>query len=225
MIRDYPHETVNVVLPDGTALELPDGASGLDAARAIGPKLAEQAVLIKVDGEPQRPPPAACRTARSIQILTTRDNARPGRAPVLRHSTAHLLAEAAMRLHPGREDRDRPSDRGRLLLRLRVPRADHARRISRRSRRRSGARSRRGASWEREEITRDDARRPLRGRGAAVQGRARRHRRGRHLALHAGRLHRSLPRAAPAGREPDQGGQAHVARRRLLARRQRRTRS
>ena len=59
----------------------------------------------------------------------------------------------------------------------------------------------------------------LRGGGRAVQGRARRHRRGRHLAVHAGRLHRSLPRPASAEREADQGAEAHRARRRVLARR------
>ena len=59
----------------------------------------------------------------------------------------------------------------------------------------------------------------LRGGGRAVQGRARRHRRGRHLAVHAGRLHRPLPRPAPAELEADQGGQAHRPRRRVLARR------
>ena len=41
---------MHVVLPDTTELELPAGATGLDAARAIGPKLAEQAVLVRVDG-------------------------------------------------------------------------------------------------------------------------------------------------------------------------------
>ena len=41
---------MKVVLPDQTELELPDGATGLDAARAIGPKLAEQAVLVRSNG-------------------------------------------------------------------------------------------------------------------------------------------------------------------------------
>ena len=41
---------VKVVLPDDSELELPDGATGLDAARAIGPKLAEQAVLLRSNG-------------------------------------------------------------------------------------------------------------------------------------------------------------------------------
>jgi len=44
---------MKVTLPDGKELELPDGATGLDAARAIGPKLAEQAVLVRVDGQVQ----------------------------------------------------------------------------------------------------------------------------------------------------------------------------
>ena len=42
---------MEVVLPDGKKLELPDGATGLDAARAIGPKLAEQAVLVRSNGD------------------------------------------------------------------------------------------------------------------------------------------------------------------------------
>ena len=91
---------MNVTLPDGSALELPDGASALDAARAIGPKLAEQAVLARVDGEPRDlrlPLPDGA----TLQILTTRDRDDPDALAVLRHSAAHLLAEAVRRLHPG----------------------------------------------------------------------------------------------------------------------------
>ncbi|MEX0850752.1 MAG: TGS domain-containing protein, partial [Gaiellaceae bacterium] len=91
---------MKVVLPDASELELPDGASGLDAARAIGPKLAEQAVLLRVDGTTRdlRLPLA---DGESIQILTTRDTGDADALAVLRHSTAHLLAEAVLRLHPG----------------------------------------------------------------------------------------------------------------------------
>ncbi len=92
---------VQVTLPDGKALELPDGSTGLDAARAIGPKLAEQAVLVRLaDGttrDVRLPLPDAAR----IQILTTRDREDPDALAVLRHSAAHLLAEAARRLYPG----------------------------------------------------------------------------------------------------------------------------
>src|SRR4051794_33447578 len=91
---------MKVVLPDSSELELPDGATGLDAARAIGPRLAEQAVLIRAFGAVQdlRLPLA---DGAPIQILTTRDKADPDALYVLRHSTAHLLAEAVRRLYPG----------------------------------------------------------------------------------------------------------------------------
>jgi threonyl-tRNA synthetase len=91
---------MNVVLPDSTELELPDGATGLDAARAIGPKLAEQAVLVRSNGNVQdlRLP---LEDGQPIEILTTRDTADPDALAVLRHSSAHLLAEAVRRLYPG----------------------------------------------------------------------------------------------------------------------------
>src|SRR6185437_14240442 len=79
---------MKVVLPDDSKLELPDGATGLDAAAAIGPKLAEQAVLVRSNGHVHdlRLP---LENGERIQILTTRD------------SSAHLLAEAVRRLYPG----------------------------------------------------------------------------------------------------------------------------
>jgi threonyl-tRNA synthetase len=91
---------MKVVLPDSSELELPDGATGLDAARAIGPKLAEQAVLVRSNGRVQdlRLP---LEDGQPIQILTTRDKDDPDALAVLRHSSAHLLAEAVRRLYPG----------------------------------------------------------------------------------------------------------------------------
>ena len=91
---------MKVVLPDRSELELPDGATGLDAARAIGPKLAEQAVLVRSNGRVQdlRLP---LEDGQPIQILTTRDASDPDALAVLRHSSAHLLAEAVRRLYPG----------------------------------------------------------------------------------------------------------------------------
>jgi threonyl-tRNA synthetase len=91
---------MKVVLPDNSELELPAGATGLDAARAIGPKLAEQAVLVRVDGNVQdlRLPLA---DGAAIQLLTTRDRDDPDALSVLRHSSAHLLAEAVTQLYPG----------------------------------------------------------------------------------------------------------------------------
>src|SRR5438093_10931050 len=91
---------MKVVLPDSSELELPDGATGLDAAAAIGPKLAEQAVLVRSNGRVQdlRLP---LEEGQKVQILTTRDTADADALFVLRHSTAHLLAEAVRRLYPG----------------------------------------------------------------------------------------------------------------------------
>src|SRR5881628_901962 len=91
---------MRVILPDKSELELPDGATGLDAARAIGPKLAEQAVLVRTDGAVKdlRLPLS---DGEQIQILTTRDKDDPDALYVLRHSAAHLLAEAVRRLYPG----------------------------------------------------------------------------------------------------------------------------
>src|SRR5215813_6764245 len=91
---------MKVVLPDGTSLDLPDGATGLDAARAIGPKLAEQAVLVRSNGHVKdlRLP---LEDGERIQILTTRDTQDADALAVLRHSSAHLLAEAVRRLYPG----------------------------------------------------------------------------------------------------------------------------
>ncbi len=91
---------MNVILPDGSELELPDGATGLDAARAIGPRLAEQAVLVRTNGT-VRDLRLPLRDGERIQILTTRDRDDPDALAVLRHSAAHLLAEAARRLYPG----------------------------------------------------------------------------------------------------------------------------
>jgi threonyl-tRNA synthetase len=91
---------MKVVLPDNSQLELPAGATGLDAARAIGSKLGEQAVLVRADGAVQdlRLPLGE---GQHIHFLTTRDTADPDALYVLRHSSAHLLAEAVRRLYPG----------------------------------------------------------------------------------------------------------------------------
>src|SRR5215813_5167563 len=91
---------MKIVLPDNTELELPEGATGLDAARAIGAKLAEQAVLVRSNGSVQdvRLP---LHDGQHVRFVTTRDAEDPDALYVLRHSSAHLLAEAVRRLYPG----------------------------------------------------------------------------------------------------------------------------
>ena len=130
----------------------------------------------------------------TLQILTTRDTQDPDALAVLRHSAAHLLAEAVRRLHPGVKVAIGPPIENGFYYDFEFPTpindAD-LEAIEAEVRRELDE----GRAWEREEITADEARATVRSRGRAVQGRARRHRGRADLALHAGRLHRSLPRA------------------------------
>jgi threonyl-tRNA synthetase len=92
---------MKVFLPDGTELELPDGATGADAAAAIGPGLARAALAVKVgdNGRVQdldRPLSDGDR----ISIITPNSDG-PEALEVLRHDAAHVLAAAVMELYPG----------------------------------------------------------------------------------------------------------------------------
>lgn len=89
---------MQVTLPDGTPLNLPDGATGADAAMAIGPGLAKAALAVRQDGEVRdlaRPliPDAP------VEIITERSG--QDALDLIRHDTAHVLAAAAMELYPG----------------------------------------------------------------------------------------------------------------------------
>ncbi len=88
---------ITVKLPDGTALELSDGAGGADAAAAIGPGLAKAALAIRVDGE-LRDLAAPLPDGAEIAILTERD---PEALDLIRHDAAHVMAEAVQELYPG----------------------------------------------------------------------------------------------------------------------------
>jgi threonyl-tRNA synthetase len=88
---------ITVKLPDGKPLELADGATGADAAAAIGPGLAKAALAIRVDGE-LRDLSAPLPGGAEIGILTDRD---PEALDLIRHDAAHVMAEAVQELHPG----------------------------------------------------------------------------------------------------------------------------
>jgi threonyl-tRNA synthetase len=146
---------VNVLLPDGSKLELPDGATGLDAARAIGPRLAEQAVLVRSNGNLKdlRQP---LDDGEEIQILTTRDKDDPDALYVLRHSSAHLLAEAVRRLYPGVKIAIGPPIENGFYYDFEFPEPIHEadlERIEKEIRRELQE----GRAWSREEVTADDA--------------------------------------------------------------------
>jgi threonyl-tRNA synthetase len=84
-------------LPDGNTLDLHDGASGADAAAAIGPGLARAALAIEVGGE-LRDLARPVEDGATISIVTGRDDAALG---LIRHDAAHVLAAAVMELYPG----------------------------------------------------------------------------------------------------------------------------
>jgi threonyl-tRNA synthetase len=113
---------VTVTLPDGKILELEDGATGADAAAAIGPGLARAALAIEVsdpDTDPTDPDPIdqdpthpADRSKIVLRDLTrelpdgarisilTAKSGEPALA-LIRHDAAHVLAAAVMELWPG----------------------------------------------------------------------------------------------------------------------------
>jgi threonyl-tRNA synthetase len=84
------------ILPDGSRRELPDGSSVLQLAESIGPRLAKAAIVGKVDGRLvdlfYRLPPGE----HQVQIITDRD---PDGLYVMRHSAAHVLAQALRHLY------------------------------------------------------------------------------------------------------------------------------
>ncbi|HXR29569.1 MAG TPA: threonine--tRNA ligase [Solirubrobacterales bacterium] len=88
---------MTVKLPDGTPLELAEGASGAEAAAAIGPGLAKAALAIRVDGE-LRDLSTVLPDGAEIAILTDRD---PEALALIRHDAAHVMAEAVQELYPG----------------------------------------------------------------------------------------------------------------------------
>ncbi len=89
---------MNVRLPDGTELQLEDGATGADAARSIGEGLARAALGIRVDGE-LRDLSAPLDDGAAIEIVTGRDG--DDALWLIRHDAAHVLATAVLELYPG----------------------------------------------------------------------------------------------------------------------------
>src|SRR4051812_34785139 len=93
---------MRVELPDGTPLELEDGATGEDAARAIGEGLARAALAIKVSENGSldiRDLSAPLRDGERIEIVTQRSG--DDALDLLRHDAAHVLATAVTELYPG----------------------------------------------------------------------------------------------------------------------------
>jgi threonyl-tRNA synthetase len=97
-----PVPALTVTLPDGSSLELAEGATGADAAAAIGPRLASDALGIEVDGE-LRDLSAPLPDGARINIVTARSDGPAGEEALwlIRHDAAHVMATAVLELWPG----------------------------------------------------------------------------------------------------------------------------
>ena len=88
---------ITVSLPDGSERELADDATALDLAAAIGSGLKKAAVAAVVDGQ-ETDLTVPLRDGATVSIITS---GTPEGRHVLRHSTAHVMAQAVTRLFPG----------------------------------------------------------------------------------------------------------------------------
>jgi threonyl-tRNA synthetase len=87
---------IEITLPDGSKQSVAAGVTPIDIAKSISPRLADAAIVAKVNGELydlNRP----LEKDASLEILT---NKNPEALEVYRHSTAHLLAAAVLELYP-----------------------------------------------------------------------------------------------------------------------------
>src|SRR5271166_740308 len=89
-------ESLTITLPDGSQKSVPEGSSPLDIAKSIGQRLADDAVVARVDGDLWDLTRPFEKDAK-LEILTSRH---PEALQVYRHSTAHLLAAAVLELFP-----------------------------------------------------------------------------------------------------------------------------
>jgi threonyl-tRNA synthetase len=89
-------ESLTITLPDGSEKTVPSGSRPMDVAKSISPRLADDAVVARVNGQLydlNRP----FESDAKLEILTSKN---PEALQVYRHSTAHLLAAAVLELFP-----------------------------------------------------------------------------------------------------------------------------
>ena len=86
---------IAVILPDGTELAVPEGSTLQDVAYEIGPGLGKDTVAGKIEGElVDKETPVA--EGDRIEIVTDQSDEY---LDVLRHSAAHVFAQALQRLY------------------------------------------------------------------------------------------------------------------------------
>ncbi len=88
---------LTVELPDASTRAVPDGSTALDLAKAIGPRLAKDALAARVNGHLSD---LTAPLANGDRVALVTPASEDGRE-VIRHSTAHVMAQAVTRLWPG----------------------------------------------------------------------------------------------------------------------------
>ena len=88
---------IKITFPDGKQKDFENGVSGFDIANSISPSLAKSALFIKLDDK-YLDLNAKIETDGTIKIITAKDEAEV--LPLLRHSAAHIMAQAIKRLFP-----------------------------------------------------------------------------------------------------------------------------
>mgnify|MGYP004484641505 FL=1 len=88
---------MNIALPDGSVKELAAGATVADVAASIGAGLAKAALAGKVDGT-LVDLTATVTDGATVEIITAKS---PEALHIMRHSCAHIMAEAVQELYPG----------------------------------------------------------------------------------------------------------------------------
>jgi len=88
---------IDLIFPDGSARQYPQGSSGRDVAAAISKSLEKRTLLVRLDGQLidfDRPLPHGGK----VEFVDRND---PDALDTIRHDTAHVLAEAVQELFPG----------------------------------------------------------------------------------------------------------------------------
>lgn len=88
---------IKITFPDGKQKDFENGVSGFDIANSISPSLAKSALFIKLDDK-YLDLNTKIETDGTIKIITAKDEAEV--LPLLRHSAAHIMAQAIKRLFP-----------------------------------------------------------------------------------------------------------------------------
>ena len=113
-MKDRQDNMLQIQLPDGSVKEYPENFTAIDVAKTIGERLAAATLAAEINGtvvdatRPIRDVDASLRDAKSesrsdsatisVKLITSKD---PKALAVMRHSAAHVMARAVMRLYPG----------------------------------------------------------------------------------------------------------------------------